>query len=61
MPTNRAAYEMLHPDMPQSNELNESKRWMEKRMAQLSNNDERQMLLQIYANPVVAKQQINLS
>lgn len=61
MPTNRAAYEMLHPDMPQSNELNESKRWMEKRMAQLSNDDERQMLLQIYANPVVAKQQINLS
>ena len=61
MPTNRAAYEMLHPDMSQSNELNEAIRWIEKRMAQLSNDDERQMLLQIYANPVVAKQQINLS
>lgn len=61
MPTNRAAYQMLHPDMPQSNELNEAIRWIEKRMAQLSNDNERQMLLQIYANPVVAKQQINLS
>ena len=58
MPTNLAAYEMLHPDLPQNAELDAPKRWLEQRLALLDSDEERCMLLHIYANAVVAKGQI---
>ena len=61
MPTNMAAYEMLHPEEPQNAELDEAKAWLNQRMSLLNTAEERRHLLHIYANPVIAKQQTKQS
>lgn len=61
MPTNMAAYEMLHPEEPQNAELDEAKAWLNQRMSLLTTAEERRHLLHIYANPVIAKQQTKQS
>ena len=61
MPTNMAAYAMLHPEEPQNAQWDEAKAWLSQRLQQLTTDEERRHLLHIYANPVAAKQQIKQS